>query len=135
MVDFITVTKFLSDGGAAVIPWALLALVLFYALKSYPYFIEWVKTRGDAAKAVADREAERNEILRNNNTVISNCTETMKMLQAYMERATSERNAALAQHEQLSAERYEHLEATTSKIAGEMGKVRGDLGILKDRVK
>ena len=134
MGDFLELIQFLSSAGSAVIPWLLAALATYCVLQAWPHIVEWIKVRTKAQQDVAAREAERNEIMRNNNLVIANCNETMAMLKRFMESSELEQCNAIEHHEQLSAERMERIQKGVDDVNGEICKVRGDIGILIDRV-
>lgn len=133
MNEFLDLLRFVYDAGAAVIPWLLLALAAYLALKTWPYVITWLQARTDAQKDIAEREAERNEILRNNSAVIRNNTETMSMIKRFVEDAEQRQCAAVERHEQLSAERFGRMQSAIDRNGAELGKVCGDVGILLDR--
>ena len=64
----------------------------------------------------------------------------MKMIENYMKgqnqevlAAINEVIAGIDKHESMSAEREQHLQTVLNKNSTEIGKVRGDVGILLDR--
>ena len=140
MGDFTELLKFLMGAGAAVIPWVLTVLGIWAVVTFSPDVKSWLKARSDGEKQRAARAAEQNEILRNNNAVIENCTQTMKMIENYMKGQNQELLAALGdvrsdidKHESMSAEREQHLQTVLNRNSSEIGKVRGDIGVLLDR--
>lgn len=140
MSEFIELMRFLEGTGTAVIPWLVVSLVTYLVYKCYPYLIDWIKARSLAQREIAKaqtelskREAERNEIMRNNNVVIENCTQTMKITTEYIKDTESRYLARLETHEGLSEERMTRLQAVLNRNAQEIGKIRGDIGILLDR--
>lgn len=134
MGELLDLLEFLYEAGAAVIPWLVLAMAAYMMVKAWPHVSDWIQARAKAQQAVVEREAERNEIMRNNNIVIENCNETMGMIKRFMERTDREQCNAIEHHEQLSAERIERIQERVDTIASEQGKLRGDIGILMDRV-
>lgn len=140
MGDFVELLRLLTGTGDAVIPWLIIALASYTAYKLIPYTIEWLKARAEAEqerikaeKGMIEQEAQRNEILRNNNVVIENCTQTMKMTESYLKAQKTEIIKAMDNHEELSAERISHLQTVLNRNGEQIGKIRGDVGILLDR--
>ena len=140
MGDFVELLRLLTGTGDAVIPWLIIALVSYTVYKLIPYTIEWLKARAEAEqerikaeKGMIEQEAQRNEILRNNNVVIENCTQTMKMTESYLKAQKTEIIKAMDNHEELSAERISHLQTVLNRNGEQIGKIRGDVGILLDR--
>lgn len=140
MGDFVELLRFLQGAGDAVIPWSLFALALYAAYKLIPYIIDWLKARADAEKervkaekGLVEQEAQRNEILRNNNVVIENCTQTMRMTENYFKSHNKEVLKAIASHEEMSEERERHLQAVLNKNSETLSKVYSNTGILLDR--
>lgn len=140
MSDFTDLLRFLIEVGAAAIPWILTALGIWACISFSPDIKSWLKSRSESERKRAERAAEQNEILRNNNAVIENCTQTMKMIENYMKgqnqevlAAINEVIAGIDKHESMSAEREQHLQTVLNKNSTEIGKVRGDVGILLDR--
>lgn len=132
LTDFL---RFVTNAGSAVIPWLLLSLATLLVIKSWPHFVEYIAARTEAQHQVAEREAERNEIMRNNSAVIRNNTETISMMQRFMEDRDNESNRAIEHHEAMSAERIDRMREVIDGNRTEIGKLRGDVGILLDRVK
>ena len=132
LTDFL---RFVTNAGAAVIPWLLLSLATSLVIKSWPHFVEYIAARTEAQHEVAEREAERNEIMRNNSAVIRNNTETISMMQRFIENRDNESNRAIEHHESMSAERIDRMREVIDGNRAEIGKLRGDVGILLDRVR
>lgn len=133
MNDFVELLRFLTGTGAAVIPWLAVGGVIWLFITFSPDVKTWLKAKADSEKQRAARAAEQNEILRNNNAVIENCTQTMKMIENYSKSQNKDLLAAMDNHENLSAERIAHIQTALNKNVAEIGKVRGDVGILLDR--
>lgn len=133
MNDFVELLRFLTGTGAAVIPWLAVGSVIWLFITFSPDVKTWLKAKADSEKQRAARAAEQNEILRNNNAVIENCTQTMKMIENYSKSQNKDLLATMDNHENLSAERIAHIQTVLNKNAAEIGKVRGDVGILLDR--
>lgn len=135
MKEFTDLLRFLYEAGAAVIPWLLLALAALLTVKTWPHFIEWLKAKTKAQGDMATREAERNEIMRNCNVVIGNCTETMTMIRDYMERNAYRATAEMERHEELSAERFGHMQQSIDRIGGDVAEIKSRAGIMLDRTR
>lgn len=133
MNDFVELLRFLTGTGAAVIPWLAVGGVIWLFITFSPDVKTWLKAKADCEKQRVARAAEQNEILRNNNAVIENCTQTMKMIENYSKSQNKDLLAAMDNHENLSAERIAHIQTVLNKNAAEIVKVRGDVAILLDR--
>ena len=133
--DMLDLLRFLYEAGSAVIPWLLVSIATLLVTKSWPHFVEYIAARTEAQHEVAEREAERNEIMRNNSAVIRNNTETISMMQRFMENRDNESNRAIEHHEAMSAERIDRMREVIDGNREEIGKLRGDVGILLDRVR
>ena len=135
MAELIDFLRFVTNAGSAVIPWLLVSLATFLVTKSWPHLAEYIAARTEAQHDVAEREAERNEIMRNNSAVIQNNTETISMMQRFMENRDNESNRAIEHHEAMSAERIDRMREVIDVNREEIGKLRGVAGILLDRVR
>lgn len=135
MKEFTDLLRFLYEAGAAVIPWLLLALAALLTVKTWPHFIDWLKAKTKAQGDMATREAERNEIMRNCNVVITNCTEMMSLTRDYMERNAYRATAEMNRHEELSAERFGHVQASIDRIGEDVAEIKNSAGIMLDRTR
>jgi hypothetical protein len=135
MKEFTELLQFLYEAGAAVIPWLALALFALLTVKTWPHFIEWMKAKTEAQSDMATQAAEHNEILRNCNVVIGNCTETMTMIRDYMERNAYRATAEMERHEELSAERFGHMQQSIDRIGGDVAEIKSRAGIMLDRTR
>ena len=135
MSEFTDLLKFLYEAGAAVIPWLALALFALLTVKTWPHFIEWMKAKTEAQSDMATREAERNEIMRNCNVVITNCTEMMSLTRDYMERNAYRATAEMERHEELSAERFGHMQDSIDRIGADVADIKNQAGIMLDRTR
>lgn len=135
MKEFTDLLKFLYETGSAVIPWVLLVLIVFLTVKTWPHFVEWIKAKTQAQKDEATQAAEHNEILRNCNVVIGNCTETMNMIRDYMERNAYRATAEINRHEELSAERFAQMQNSIDRIGEDVGDIKERAGIMLDRTR
>ena len=135
MKEFTDLLKFLYEAGGAVIPWVLLVLLVFLTVKAWPYFIDWIKAKTKAQGDLATREAERNEIMRNCNVVINNCTEMMSLTRDYMERNAYRATAEMERHEELSAERFARMQTSIDRIGEDVGSIKNQAGIMLDRTR
>lgn len=133
MKEFTELLQFLHGAGAAVVPWLVLALAVVLTFKTWPHFIDWLSAKTKAQGDMATREAERNEIMRNCNVVIGNCTETMTMIRDYMERNAYRATAEMERHEELSAERFGHMQDSIDRIGGDVAEIKERAGIMIDR--
>ena len=135
MKEFTDLLKFLYEAGGAVIPWVVLVIVVFLTVKTWPHLMEWLKAKTKAQGDLATREAERNEIMRNSNVVITNCTETMTMIRDYMERNAYRATAEMERHEELSAERFAQMQDSIERIGDDVGTIKERAGIMLDRTR
>lgn len=133
--ELVSLLQFLYDAGAAIIPWVLLSLAVWFSVKMQPHFVDWVKARAEAQRSAAESKAELNEIIRHNSAVIENNTAAVNMIQRYIDDSERQNCAAVERHEQLSVERFERLQDATDRAAHEVGKIRGEVGVLLDRTK
>lgn len=117
------------------LPTLIVGFCAFYAYKAWPYLANLMKARAEARGELAEREAERNEILRNNSQVIANNTEVLGMIKRFMAESEAAQVDAVEHHEALSAERFQRMQASLDGISDEVGKMRGEHGILLDRVR
>ena len=135
MKDFTDLLRFLYESGAAVIPWLALAFAVCLTVKTWPHFIDWLKAKTKAQKDAITLDAERNEITRNCNVVIGNCTETMTMIRDYMERNAYRATAEMERHEELSAERFAQMQNSIDRIGEDVGDIKERAGIMLDRTR
>ena len=135
MKDFTDLLRFLYESGTAVIPWLALAFTVFLTVKTWPHFIDWLKAKTKAQKDAITLDAERNEITRNCNVVIGNCTETMTMIRDYMERNAYRATAEMERHEELSAERFAQMQNSIDRIGEDVGDIKERAGIMLDRTR
>ena len=135
MKDFTNLLQFLYEAGVAVIPWLVLAVIVALIFKTWPHFIEWLKAKTEAQGDMAAREAERNEIMRNCNVVITNCTEMMSLTRDYMERNAYRATAEMERHEELSAERFAQMQNSIDRIGEDVGDIKERAGIMLDRTR
>ena len=129
MGEFQEMVMTFFHAGTGVIPWVFL-VILIAAFIYYRKDIQgWIEAKARAQEAIVKNEAERNEIIRNNSATIEACTAALEMVSNDRERFLG----ALDKHEELSKERIEHIQTVVNQCRDEVGKVRGEIGILLDR--
>lgn len=133
MTEFIELLKFLTATGDAVIPWLILGSILYACYRLIPYTMDWLKSRVEAQKEVAEREAERNEILRNTNAVVENNTQTIKTMQEFIKDNENRYLASLEAHEKMSAEREKHLQTVINRNNEGITTINSKMNVLLDR--
>lgn len=138
MNDLISLLRFLTDTGSAVVPWLIVAAIVFGAKFFAPKVSEWLDARAAEHKAQADlfkqlqlRDGERGEVMRNNTAALEACAEVLHMVRE----DRKHQDEALAHHDEMSAERMQHLQTVLNTNNREISKIRGEVGILLDRVK
>lgn len=129
MEEAIRIADWINSGGITALMCLILAVFGILAYKLYPDIKEYISERTQAAKATAEREAERNEIIRNCNATIEACTEALKMIGNDRKIIVEQINT----HEQLSRERIDHIQTVVNQCRDEIGKARGDIGVVMDR--
>lgn len=133
MSEFIDLLKFLTATGDAVIPWLALGSILYAAYKLIPYIMDWFKSRVESQREMAEREAERNEILRNTNAVVENNTQTIKAMQEFIKDNENRYLSSLDAHEKMSAEREKHLQVVINRNNEGITMLNSKMDVLLDR--
>lgn len=123
MNDFTELLKFLHGAGASIIPWLLVGLIVWFAMYIRPYLISYLKATGEAKKLAAQKEGERNEIIRNCSATIEACTTVLEMAKADREMVIDH----IDKHETMSAERMEHIQTVVNQCRDEILRARGDM--------
>lgn len=120
LTDFL---KFLHGAGSSIIPWLLISMAIYLLVYLRPHFVSFMKTQSEAKKMLAQKEGERNEVIRNCSATIEACT-------AVLEMAKQDRQLVidhLDKHEAMSAERMEHIQVVVNQCRDEVLKARGDM--------
>lgn len=123
MNDFTELLKFLHGAGASIIPWLLVGLIVWFAMYIRPYLISYLKATSEAKKLAAQKEGERNEIIRNCSATIEACTTVLEMAKADREMVIDH----IDKHETMSAERMEHIQTVVNQCRDEILRARGDM--------
>lgn len=130
MSDFTDLLKFLHGAGASVIPWILVVLAIWLIIYIRPHLAAYLKSLSDAKIMQAKHDGERNEIIRNCSATIEACTAVLEMAKA--DRQTVIEHIDI--HEEMSAERMNHIQAVVNQCRDEILKTRGDLSAINARL-
>lgn len=151
MSDFLELLKFFSATGEVAIMWVFICLFVLGCIKIVPHVAEYFKNKAEAQKEIAKyeiehmkemerREGERNEILKNSNYVIDNNsqalhqnTQTIKGFQEFIHNTENKYLAALSAHEEMSAEREQHLQTVLNKNSDKIDGINSKVEVLLDR--
>lgn len=130
MSDLTELLRFLHGAGSSIIPWLVIALMVYFVIYLKPYIIEYLKAQSNAKKALAQKEGERNEIIRNCSATIEACTAVLEMAKADKRAVIDKVN----EHEAMSAERMEHIQTVVNQCRDEILKTRGDIHAINARL-
>lgn len=130
MSDLTELLRFLHGAGSSIIPWLVIALMVYFVIYLKPYIIEYLKAQSNAKKALAQKEGERNEIIRNCSATIEACTAVLEMAKADKRAVIDKVN----EHEAMSAERMEHIQTVVNQCRDEILKTRGDINAINARL-
>ena len=130
MSDLTELLRFLHGAGSSIIPWLVIALMVYFVIYLKPYIIEYLKAQSNAKKALAQKEGERNEIIRNCSATIEACTAVLEMAKADKLAVIDKVN----EHEAMSAERMEHIQIVVNQCRDEILKTRGDIHAINARL-
>lgn len=123
MSDFTELLKFLHGAGASIIPWLLVGLIVWFVMYIKPHLISYLKATSEAKKLAAQKEGERNEIIRNCSATIEACTTVLEMAKADREMVIDH----IDKHEAMSAERMDHIQTVVNQCRDEILRARGDM--------
>lgn len=110
------IAQLIADRGISTV---LIAVALFLLYKLWPYIVNILSTTG-----------ERNEIIRNNTAAINNNTAAIDAVMA--DRHHTEE--LLTRHDENAKTQCARIEAKVEQACTELGKARGEIGIVKDRL-
>ena len=117
-------------------PWVLLAVVLLVAYKQRGLIGEYIRARIDYWRSMKDVNATLPEVIRNNTTAMSLCTEAFRDWKS----DRGENRRLIEKHEQLSAERHErvlseieHVRAVVNDIEQDTKSNATGIAVLKER--
>lgn len=130
MSDFTDLLKFLHGAGASVIPWILVVLLIWFLYYIRPHVASYLKAQSEAKILQAQKDGERNEIIRN-------CTATIEACTVVLEATKNDREIILEhidKHESMSAERMEHIQTVVNQCRDEILKTRGDMATINARL-
>ena len=130
MSDFTDLLKFLHGAGASVIPWILVVLLIWFLYYIRPHIASYLKAQSDAKLIQAQKDGERNEIIRNCSATIEACTAVLEMAKADREIVLEH----IDSHEVMSAERMEHIQTVVNQCRDEVLKARGDIAAINARI-
>lgn len=123
MGEFTELLRFLYGAGTSIIPWILVGLLIWLVVNLKPHVVSYLKAKEEAKQVYAEKEGERNEIIRNCSATIEACTTVLEM-------AKSDRMKVIEhidEHENMSKERMEHIQTVVNQCRDEIIKARGDL--------
>lgn len=130
MGEFTELLRFLYGAGTSIIPWILVGLLIWLVVNLKPHVVSYLKAKEEAKQAYAEKEGERNEIIRNCSATIEACTTVLEM-------AKSDRTKVMEhidEHENMSKERMEHIQTVVNQCRDEIIKARGDLKGINSRL-
>lgn len=130
MGEFTELLRFLYGAGTSIIPWILVGLLIWLVVNLKPHVVSYLKAKEEAKQVYAEKEGERNEIIRNCSATIEACTTVLEM-------AKSDRMKVMEhidEHELMSKERMEHIQTVVNQCRDEIIKARGDLKGINSRL-
>ena len=130
MGEFTELLRFLYGAGTSIIPWILVGLLIWLVVNLKPHVVSYLKAKEEAKQVYAEKEGERNEIIRNCSATIEACTTVLEM-------AKSDRMKVIEhidEHESMSKERMEHIQTVVNQCRDEIIKARGDLKGINSRL-
>lgn len=130
MGEFTELLRFLYGAGTSIIPWILVGLLIWLVVNLKPHVVSYLKAKEEAKQVYAEKEGERNEIIRNCSATIEACTTVLEM-------AKSDRMKVIEridEHENMSKERMEHIQTVVNQCRDEIIKARGDLKGINSRL-
>lgn len=130
MGEFTELLRFLYGAGTSIIPWILVGLLIWLVVNLKPHVVSYLKAKEEAKQVYAEKEGERNEIIRNCSATIEACTTVLEM-------AKSDRTKVMEhidEHENMSKERMEHIQTVVNQCRDEIIKARGDLKGIDSRL-
>lgn len=130
MSDFTELLKFLQGAGASIIPWIVLAMIIWSFITFKPHIIKYIESRNDAKLAYIEKEGERNEIIRNCSATIENCTAALEMINHDRDTLMTH----IDNHEEMSRERMEHIQTVVNQCRDEILKARGDVKSIYSKI-
>lgn len=122
--------KFLHGAGASVIPWLVVGISCWLIVYLRPYFCDYLKAQKESKILQAKHEGERNEIIRNCTATIEACTAVLEMSKRDRSRVIDH----IDKHEEVSAERMEHIQLVVNQCRDEVLKARGDIEALRAKM-
>ena len=123
MNDITELLKFLHATGTSVIPWIFVVIVIWLIIQLKPQLVKYIESRNEAKLAYVQKEGERNEIIRNCSATIEACTAALEMVSHDREVLMEHIN----EHEAMSRERMEHIQAVVDQCRDEIIRARGDI--------
>ena len=128
MQDGIEIARLLHD-TPDLFPWVLLAVVLLIAYKQRDLIGDYFRARVDYWKSMKDVNATLPEVIRNNTTAMTLCTEAFRD----WKNDRGENRRMLQYHEQASAERMQHIQEVVNRIDETVASNSRGIGLIEDR--
>lgn len=123
MSEFTELLKFLHGAGMSIMPWVIVGIAVWIVINFKPHVVSYLKAKEEAKKVYAEKEGERNEIIRNCSATIEACTTVLEMAKNDREKVIDH----IDEHEAMSKERMEHIQTVVNQCRDEIVKARGDL--------
>lgn len=130
MSDFTELLRFLHGTGTSVIPWIAIGILVWLVINFKPHVISYIKHKEESERLFAEKEGERNEIIRNCSATIEACTAVLEMTKKDREKVIEH----IEEHENLSKERMEHIQTVVNQCRDEIVKARGDLKGINSKI-
>lgn len=130
MTEFTDLLRFLHGAGTSIIPWIVVVLAVWIIIYMKPHVVKYFEKNAEAKIIQAKQDGERNEIIRN-------CTATIEACTAVLEMAKADKNTVkehIDRHEELSAERMDHIQSVVNQCRDEIFLIRGDLNGINARL-
>ena len=128
MEQSIEVARLLHD-TPDLFPWVLLAIIMAVAYKNRGIIGEYIRARIDYWRSMKDVNATLPEVIRNNTTAMTLCTEAFRDWKT----DRGENRRMLQHHEQASAERMQHIQEVLNRVDATVTKNNANIQLIEDR--
>lgn len=131
MDEVVNIALTLSQGGLDLLPWVALALAIGAFIYYKDDFSNYLKEKASAQKKMAELEGERIEVTRNNTAALNHNTVAFEMFSKEKEVMLE----ALKSHDDMSNERFMHLQTVANQCRDETLAIRKEIAVLNARIK
>lgn len=131
MDEVVNIALTLSREGIGILPWLVAVLLLFAFIYYKDDFRSYLKEKATAQKKMAELEGERIEVTRNNTAALNHNTVAFEMFSKEKEVMLE----ALKSHEDMSNERFSHLQTVTNQCRDEALAIRKEIAVLNAKIK